>query len=426
MSEEKSIEVWYRGEGVGVPPARPGGHLHDFGDGLYFSDTIEVAEVYARRRADALKNQRVYLVAFPQAKLGPVLDLTKDLRWSEFMLDRSDKNLLGKSRREYLAIKQELYGQFFQEFLAKHKINILDYNAVIGPEYNLGGKQLAILHKNGRPTSLQGTFRSMFRPALLIHARYAAVAKLLPSAVSGKIGKVIPFRLSNVATKGLRRVSVPSKRILPGAGAAGVGLAIVVNILVDIVLMLLLSRFAKTAQDWLEEELAKLEPDVNRQVQDQVLWAAQLIVDGSEAYANFTMHLETRTVGDESHGPYLKPKRVEAVITANKKEEEVDVSRPHGIVEASWGHTLVTKRHVVSSKIDIPSTVIEVYKSIVNELEWYAKTLLEQESLGDYKTISAEELNAFRTERDELIGLLGGVFGVNKVIADKHVGALFL
>ena len=48
---EDSYETWFRGEGAGVAPGKPGGSSHDFGDGMYLTDRQNVAEVYAARRA---------------------------------------------------------------------------------------------------------------------------------------------------------------------------------------------------------------------------------------------------------------------------------------------------------------------------------------------------------------------------------------
>ena len=41
----------FRGEAIGVGPSKPGGAIHDFGDGTYFTDTEAVANTYATIRA---------------------------------------------------------------------------------------------------------------------------------------------------------------------------------------------------------------------------------------------------------------------------------------------------------------------------------------------------------------------------------------
>ena len=37
------VEIWYRGEGIGVPPSEPGKTAHDLGDGMYLSDNEDIA-----------------------------------------------------------------------------------------------------------------------------------------------------------------------------------------------------------------------------------------------------------------------------------------------------------------------------------------------------------------------------------------------
>src|SRR5262245_47090783 len=78
-------ETWYRGEGAGVEPGKPGGALHDLGDGLYFTDTEDVAWQYAKIRAPGYKEYRVWQVTVDRQTLGRVLDLTTDPRWVKFM-----------------------------------------------------------------------------------------------------------------------------------------------------------------------------------------------------------------------------------------------------------------------------------------------------------------------------------------------------
>jgi hypothetical protein len=79
-------ETWYRGEGAGVPPTTPGGGaLLDFGDGLYLTDTEDVARQYAKMRAPQEKDIRLWEVTIDRKGLGRVLDLTADPRWSKFM-----------------------------------------------------------------------------------------------------------------------------------------------------------------------------------------------------------------------------------------------------------------------------------------------------------------------------------------------------
>ena len=89
--------------------------------------------------------------------LGRVLDLTMDSRWHKFMTEphvpRDEPSGPAEKSPGSPEIKHELYAEFFKEFQTKNKIDINGYDAVIGPEYVRGGKQLNILHKNGLPRS---------------------------------------------------------------------------------------------------------------------------------------------------------------------------------------------------------------------------------------------------------------------------------
>ena len=254
-------ETWYRGEGAGVAPAKPGGHEHDFGDGMYLTDTLSVAEVYAKRRATEPGNQRVYGLTVERQKFGRVLDLTADSRWSAFMMDnKSDKRLMGKSRLDYLRIKQELYGQFFTEFRKKYKISLDDYDAVIGPEYNLGGKQLCILHKNGTPSALTVKIRARFRPAALVQARLKAVGKLVPL---GRTGAWLPVRASQVANKLVRVVSARPRGVPAGRGAGVAAAAAIGVLLFEVVMFFIWPRLWEkyVLQPWFKEQMKKWAPE---------------------------------------------------------------------------------------------------------------------------------------------------------------------
>src|ERR1700730_15618520 len=112
---DRVYEIWFRGEGVGVAPARPGGHLHDFGDGMYLTDSEAVAKVYAQRRGSNVAGQRVWMVQIERATLGSVLDLTKDVRWERFMNAPLGKGLQN-NRLHYVKLQHELYDQYFREF----------------------------------------------------------------------------------------------------------------------------------------------------------------------------------------------------------------------------------------------------------------------------------------------------------------------
>src|SRR5262245_52919435 len=78
-------ETWYRGEGVGVAPTTPGStSAHDLGDGMYLTNSQDVAKRYASDRSPDPAGQRVYSVNVPVENLK-ILDLTKDPRWKQHL-----------------------------------------------------------------------------------------------------------------------------------------------------------------------------------------------------------------------------------------------------------------------------------------------------------------------------------------------------
>jgi len=191
-------DKWFRGEAAGVAPAKPGGHLHDLGDGLYLTDTEDVAWMYAKARTSDHADYRIWELSVDRSTLGKVLDLTTDSRWVKF-ITKNEPMLLNKSREFYIRRQNELYSQYFNEFLKNHNIDIAQYDAVIGPEYVRGGKQLCILSNKGRGERLQARVRSLLRPEKWA-ARLASVSarlKLTPEQraafVKQASAKVIMF-----------------------------------------------------------------------------------------------------------------------------------------------------------------------------------------------------------------------------------------
>src|SRR5262245_37886830 len=140
-------ETWYRGEGVKVPPAKPKGMFHDFGDGVYFADTIEAADAFAKMRSADQKDQRLYMVKVDMSRMR-VLNLTADSRWVRYM-DEPLSPSSGISRMAFL--KQmpsaEHYNSYFKAFLGASGVKIEHYDAVVGPLIQHGGNQMCILHK---------------------------------------------------------------------------------------------------------------------------------------------------------------------------------------------------------------------------------------------------------------------------------------
>ncbi len=136
-------EIWFRGEAEGVAPARAGGAVHDFGDGLYLTDSPSVAETYAVTRAgDKPLTARLRSVAIESERLGRVLDLTQDIRWQTFLKSRGTP--WSPTNEELIRQANENYSGLFDQFARINKIPIQDYDAIKGPEFVRGGTQICI------------------------------------------------------------------------------------------------------------------------------------------------------------------------------------------------------------------------------------------------------------------------------------------
>jgi hypothetical protein len=431
MSEAKSVEIWFRGEGVGVPAAKAGGYLHDFGDGLYFSDKLQVAEVYARRRAKDPAGRRVWLVAVKRATLGQVLDLSADPRWTRFMNDTSDRMLLGRSRLYYLKLQHERYGQFFQEFLRLHKISLEKYDAVIGPEYNLGGRQLCILHKRGHAAPLQQRLRTQFRPAHLVQARLAAVGRL----VRLKTG-AIPLRPSAVASKTLRVVSARGSaagngRIGAGATAAGVGVALF-EIAFQFLWPWLWQKYG--LEPMLQQQIDERAPGVEADLVEQLLHAAHLRYLGGRAYANVTLHIKwTHTQSSSTPIDYHPGVSVpefrgpaDVNVTGRDIETQRDVSPSRGwgddIFETITGVEIRYEQVTSSSEVHLAEGYQEFYNAVIEELSWYHDRLL-----GDgYSQPVGDARDSLLTGRQVVLHATSDYFGLDVQVVEKHFRDLFL
>jgi hypothetical protein len=158
-------ETWFRGESTNAPPAKAGGHLHDFGDGVYFTSSKAVAEQYANTRVHYSGGTiSVYEVTIQRTDLGRVLDLTSDPRWRSFMTTPIIPGQMERTPEKLIQLANENYNGFFREFLKRNNIDIRQYDAVIGPEFVRGGNQLAILHKNGQPSPTAVRIRGAMVP----------------------------------------------------------------------------------------------------------------------------------------------------------------------------------------------------------------------------------------------------------------------
>lgn len=149
-----AAEVWFRGQSTTVSPSRPGGDLHDFGDGLYFTDEIRVARTYADTRVlNGGGIPQILSLSIERSQLGSILNLSSDPRWKTYL----DTPVMpsGPNVQAIIQRQHELYGEYFGKFLKINSIDIRNYDAVIGPELVRGGQQLCIVDKGGRPTAIR-------------------------------------------------------------------------------------------------------------------------------------------------------------------------------------------------------------------------------------------------------------------------------
>lgn len=154
---QREPETWFRGEAEGVMPARAGGVIHDFGDGLYLTNDSQVAGEYARLRAgEQPETGRVLGATFARAELGRVLDLNQDVRWQQFVRTPSPG---GITYEQLIRQANENYSRFFGAFLQQNNLRLEDFDTVIGPEYVRGGTQMCI-----RNPSIAGRIRAFLQP----------------------------------------------------------------------------------------------------------------------------------------------------------------------------------------------------------------------------------------------------------------------
>lgn len=127
--------TWYRGYAVGVPPAADGKVVHDLGGGIYFTDTPEVAQLYASARSNGnTAAERVVTGSIDPHTLGPVYDLRDDPYFMGLF------NYLKKGG----PVSGERYRPLVEAALQRQGKKIDDFAALIGPEGVRGGTQMVI------------------------------------------------------------------------------------------------------------------------------------------------------------------------------------------------------------------------------------------------------------------------------------------
>jgi hypothetical protein len=259
-------ETWYRGEGVNIAPAKPGAMTHDFADGLYFADTLDGAKPFARRALDPA-DHRLYQVKLDFGSIK-VLNLSTDPRWTGYMKQPLSP-AGGLSRADFL--KQmpsaEHYNALFTDFIKVNKIDLNQYDAVVGPLIQHGGNQMCVLQKNGQPSALATRLR----------------AEMIP--VSPMVTPATP--------KGLLKFN----------GKLGPGIKTVAGSLLALAITLfltwLLGKFMESViRSEITRQLANLEPDVLAKVRQNKSQVLFILADGRKAFAELRFAIETTTTPD--------------------------------------------------------------------------------------------------------------------------------
>ncbi len=159
------MATWYRGESTNAPPMKAGGAEHDLGDGMYLTDSLESAKAYGNMRVqDSGGSLRVSQIDVKGGEFGRVLDLRNDRNFQLYLAESAVPQPGYPSRRDLMRQAPENYGKFFQSYLSSRKINIENYDAVIGPDLLRGGNQVCLRHRNGQPSQVAQSVRSQLQP----------------------------------------------------------------------------------------------------------------------------------------------------------------------------------------------------------------------------------------------------------------------
>jgi hypothetical protein len=325
-------EIWYRGEAVGVVQEAGKTNPHDFADGMYLADTVEVATQYAEARSNDRDARRVWSVPIDTQGMK-VLDLTADPRWQKFL--RPDPRLPDGE----VLIKQanENYGRMFQNFVKKESIDLSQYDIVIGKEYVRGGRQLCILQKNNRMSPLAARIRGAFRPVL-------TRSSTQPTQIRTRTGGI-------------------------GAGLkiiGGAALMIGAQILIDYI-------WAKLLGKMLEDEMKKLEPVIDKSLKGRTEEIAELLANGKNAFAIVDITITEGGMRSMEGGGFPLPPKVEFVgLTTG--DTAVNKEGPPA-TEYFFGGNLTKHDVTYSFPVSLPPDAVSLYKGYRAEMQWYESQL---------------------------------------------------
>ncbi|HYP15047.1 MAG TPA: hypothetical protein VEQ63_14055 [Bryobacteraceae bacterium] len=356
------FETWYRGEGVNVAPARPEGSRHDLKDGVYFADTEKVASIYATERAPSLADRRVYKVSVDRGSMR-VLDLTAHPGWQKLMQTRFSSGETPEMMLKRQPAAEE-YEKWFNSFLKINKVDLDRYDAVIGPEFRNGGKQMCILHKSGQPSSIAGRLRGLFVPVNI-----GPVPATPPGRLrwGGKIGS------------GLRGVGGSV-----GGAIAMLGLQYLAGLLIE-----------RSRKLRLDDEMKRLGPDIDKAIRARVTEVANVVAAGKRAYANITVIRIERTlsagVGGYSTTVAELPKLEFEAVAISDQDLKIPEAELKEQRQFHFDNVVERYRCTFSVEIELTQEELDLYRAYANEIRWYEAELANATSRDDVLRLSKDK-----------------------------------
>jgi hypothetical protein len=368
-------EIWYRGEGVNIPPAKAGERTHDFADGLYFADTLDGAKPFARRAPDPA-NQRLYQVKIDLSSIK-VLNLSMDKRWENYMKEPLSP-AGGQSRGAFL--KQmpsaEHYNDFFTAFVKANKIDLNQYDAVVGPLLQHGGNQMCVLHKNGQPSALAGRLRTQWTPvgSAIVSATPRGFLKF-----NGKLG--------------------------PGIKTVGGSL---LAIAISLFLQWLLGKFMESViSSEINRQLKNLEPEVQAKIKQNKSQVLFILAEGRKAFAELRFAVESVTTPDFSPAGIGSIAGSTGFPTVSLKDFQItDRELPKGGIAdgtemAMAGSYARTTTNYFKTTVAITASDEEVslFRAYLDEINWYNEQMTHNSSVEDMRRLTRDR-NALQARLD--------------------------
>jgi uncharacterized protein DUF4157 len=261
---QRAPETWLRGEAIGVEPAPAGSVLHDFGDGLYLTDSAGVAEQYAVTRAgDNPLSARRFSVTLEPGRLGRVLDLTQDVRWQAFLNTRAFPE--GMTNEQLIRMANENYSHLFEDFARSNNIRLEEYDAIKGPEFVRGGTQICI-----RNPQIQAQVRAALTDLPISTAGSSATQAAAASAAEGGPEAAAAETAAAAAPQALTTAAETAAAAESGARAASLAGRLAVGLLETAVLVIVTLGLEylkhELEKEHLRSDLKTMQPKIARAI----------------------------------------------------------------------------------------------------------------------------------------------------------------